>query len=106
MSGTTNKAPNIFKYLFYNAVFIPECRVNAVLDDINAKTIPILEKKKAFKYYVNLVFLGAELLYESLCLYVCLSSVCMYVCMYVCHTFFLSKPYILYTTYTFYRYAY
>ena len=49
----------------------------------------------------KIVFLGAELLYESLCLYVCM-SVCMSVCLSV--TFFLKPLYS--TTYTFYRYTY
>ena len=49
------------------------------------------------------IFLVTELLYESLCLYVCMYvclSICMYLCLSVGHTFLK----LLYST--FYRYTY
>ena len=55
----------------------------------------LFSKKENFTVNTFRVFLGAELLYESLFLYVCM-YVCwyvMYVCLSVCHTFL--KPYIL-----------
>ena len=42
-----------FISLVYNAVFIPKCNVNAIQDDINAKSAL---KKRGLNWYLSLIF--------------------------------------------------